>query len=55
MLVPLALIKNFLQISFNLRLEDSVLSKEHFRKLIPKSDKKKDSLLLSNPRKALFR
>lgn len=48
MLIPLALIKSFF------RLEGSVLFKEHFCKLIPKSDKKKDSVLLSNPRKVYF-
>lgn len=38
-----ALIKNFLHISFNLKLKDSVLSKEHFLqpKMIPKAHKKK--------------
>lgn len=42
-LMPLALIKNFLHISFNLKLKDSVLSKEHFLKpkMIPKAHKKK--------------
>lgn len=45
--MPLAFIKSFIHISFNLKLKDSVLSKEHFLKpkMIPKAHKKKCSIV----------